>query len=111
MVLTLYKAFLRRGLPGSYACGTRLPFALCAICGKCGLPYPDCTIHTLLPGDLTTGCTQGHSPSKGYNFEGLGKMSRGAPCLVNPVPHALWGICPGANSPPNITCEVPRTVL
>ena len=70
MVLALYQAFLHRGLPGSYACGTRFPSALCAICGDCGPPCSVCTIHTPLPGDPTPGCTRAHSPSEGYNFEG-----------------------------------------
>ena len=77
LALTLYQAFLRQGLPGSYACGTRLPSALCAICGERGPPCPDCTVHTPLPGDPTPGCTRAHSPCEGYNFEGWGKMSRG----------------------------------
>ena len=61
--LTLYQPFLRRGLPGSYACGTRFPSALCAICGERGPPCPVCTIHTPLPGDPTPGRTRAHSPS------------------------------------------------
>ena len=33
-------------------------------------------------------------------------MSRGAPCPVTLGPNAHWGRCPGANSPPNVTCTV-----
>ena len=36
-------------------------------------------------------------------------MSRGAPCPVTLGPNAHWGRCLGANSPPNVTCTVPRT--
>ena len=118
LALTLYQAFLRQGLPGSYACGPRalpglpspkptwelrlwyaIAFYALRQLWQPGPPCPDCTIHTPLPGDPTPGRTRAHSPSEGYNFEGWGKMSRGAPCPVTLGPNTQWGRCPGANSP------------